>query len=79
MPPPPFGGHYVFISSVRTCVCPCVRPPVMLFHQTFVSNAFLDKDELIRFWGSKCQRSRSVPSAGGGITEIDSVRRAMTV
>ena len=70
-PPPPVGaggGYYVFGSSVRAAVRPCVRPSaihvVVLFprylqylltdyRQTFVTGASRDRDELITFWGQK--------------------------
>ena len=67
-PPPPVGAGrgYVFRSSVRACVRPCVRDsrgsfmfPRYLqylltdFRQTFVTGASLDRDELIRFWSQK--------------------------
>ena len=67
--PPPTASrrswtHYVFMSSVRACVRPSGMSfprylwyALTIFHQTFVSSASWDKDELIRFLGSNCQRS----------------------
>ena len=50
--------HYVFMSSVRLCVCPgCCFHDVCGVHRwiftKLVSSASWDRDELVIFWGQK--------------------------
>jgi len=69
-----FSGRPSVPLSVRPCVCASVIHVVVLFprylqyllmdsRQTFVTGAFRDRDELIRFWGQK------VKVQGHGMTE----------
>ena len=71
-PPPPVGAGRGYMFSGRPCVRACVRDsrgsfmfPRYLqylltdFRQTFVTGASWDTDDLITFFGSKGQSSRS--------------------
>ena len=73
--------RYVFMSSARSCMrpygfSPSLRPfgmwflrylwsALMYFLQTFVASAFLDRNELISFWG------QTVKGQGHSMTKYD--------
>jgi len=86
LPPPPLGSVGVIMFLCRPFPYVCVHLSMMVpwylwcalmdLHQTFVSSASWDKDELVSFWGQRsklhtawpvCQQVRNIPWTRKGV------------